>query len=68
MRANASICKPTNTSGIIAFAQGNLATLKLEGWTYAETTAFQAARNAFGHAEQFSMAIHPPAPPVAPAK
>ncbi|HEY1718831.1 MAG TPA: hypothetical protein VGH42_11150 [Verrucomicrobiae bacterium] len=31
----------------------NLAALKLKGWTDAETTAFQTARNAFGPAEQF---------------
>ena len=31
----------------------NLAALKLKGWTDAETTAFQTARNTFGPAEQF---------------
>jgi hypothetical protein len=38
--------------GSIANA-ANLAVLKLKGWTDAETTAFQTARNAFGPAEQF---------------
>jgi hypothetical protein len=31
----------------------NLAALKLKGWTDAETTAFQTARDAFGPAEQY---------------
>lgn len=31
----------------------NLAALKLKGWTDAETTAFQTARNGFGPAEQY---------------
>jgi hypothetical protein len=31
----------------------NLAALKLKGWTDAETTAFQTARNSFGPAEQY---------------
>jgi len=31
----------------------NLAALKLKGWTDAETTAFQSARDAFGPAEQY---------------
>ncbi|HEY5040643.1 MAG TPA: hypothetical protein VIK53_01420 [Verrucomicrobiae bacterium] len=31
----------------------NLAAFKLKGWTDAETTAFQTARNAFGPAEQY---------------
>jgi len=31
----------------------NLAVLKLKGWTDAETTAFQTARDAFGPAEQY---------------
>ena len=31
----------------------NLAVLKVKGWTDAETTAFQTARNGFGPAEQF---------------
>jgi hypothetical protein len=31
----------------------NLPTLKQKGWTDAETTAFQTARNAFGPAEQY---------------
>jgi hypothetical protein len=38
--------------GSIANA-ANLAALKLKGWTDAETTAFQTARNSFGPAEQF---------------
>jgi hypothetical protein len=38
--------------GSIANA-ANLAVLKLKGWTDAETTAFQTARNAFGPAEQY---------------
>ncbi len=38
--------------GSIANA-ANLAALKLKGWTDAETTAFQAAREAFGPAEQY---------------
>ncbi len=31
----------------------NLAALKLKGWTDAETTTFQTARDAFGPAEQY---------------
>jgi hypothetical protein len=31
----------------------NLAAFKLKGWTDAETTAFQTARNSFGPAEQY---------------
>jgi hypothetical protein len=31
----------------------NLAAMKLKGWTDAETTAFQTARNGFGPAEQY---------------
>jgi hypothetical protein len=40
---------------VIASVQNaaNLPTLKLKGWTDAETTAFQTARTAFGLAEQF---------------
>jgi hypothetical protein len=38
--------------GSIANA-ANLAALKLKGWTDAETTAFQTARNGFGPAEQY---------------
>jgi len=36
----------------------NLAALKLKGWTDAETTAFQSARDAFGPAEQYRVKIH----------
>ena len=38
--------------GSIANA-ANLAAMKLKGWTDAETTAFQTARNGFGPAEQY---------------
>src|SRR5665213_107648 len=38
--------------GSIANA-ANLAALKLKGWTDAETTAFQTARDAFGPAQQY---------------